>query len=186
MSDKIQFKVGNKYENRKGVFEVISIKGDSMIIQWEKGEKISTNIEFQQRIIEEIEKELAILAKEPEIGLDIETHNLKPWTLSDLTDKHPFMKLPSRILSIAIGTDKHTVVFPIEHPLAWSGNYEPVKESGRVGLIAFKPGWPAMMRSYWNNDIKYSNNYSRFLLIFEIFIFFSFCCLYLRPEGICD
>jgi hypothetical protein len=57
MSDKIQFKVGNKYENRKGLFEVISIKGDSMIIQWENGEKISTNIEFQQRIIEEIEKE---------------------------------------------------------------------------------------------------------------------------------
>ena len=28
-----------------------------MIIQWENGEKISTNIEFQQRIIEEIEKE---------------------------------------------------------------------------------------------------------------------------------
>lgn len=57
MSDKIQFKVGNKYENRKGVFEVISIKGDSMIIQWENGEKISTNIQFQRRIIEEMEKE---------------------------------------------------------------------------------------------------------------------------------
>jgi hypothetical protein len=57
MSDKIQFKVGNKYENRKGLFEVISIRGDSMIIQWENGEKISTSIEFQQGIIEEMEKE---------------------------------------------------------------------------------------------------------------------------------
>jgi len=57
MSDKIQFKVGNKYENRKGVFEIISIKGDSMIIQWENGEKISTDIELQQRIIEGMEKE---------------------------------------------------------------------------------------------------------------------------------
>ena len=28
-----------------------------MIIQWENGDKISTNIEFQQRIIEEMEKE---------------------------------------------------------------------------------------------------------------------------------
>ena len=57
MIDKIQFKVGNKYENRKGLFEVISIKGDSMIIQWENGEKISTDIEFQQTIIEGMERE---------------------------------------------------------------------------------------------------------------------------------
>ncbi len=38
-------------------------------------------------------------------------------------------------------------------------NFEPVKESGRVGLIAFKPGWPAMMRSYWNNDVKYKEKF---------------------------
>ena len=30
--------------------------------------------------------------------------------------------------------------------------YEPYTENGKVGLIAFKPGWPAMMRTYWNND----------------------------------
>jgi hypothetical protein len=57
MSDKIQFKVGNKYKNRKGLFEVISIKGNSMIILWENGEKISADIELQQRIIEGMEKE---------------------------------------------------------------------------------------------------------------------------------
>lgn len=71
----------------------------------------------------EIKKELEILANEPEIAVDIETHNLHPWTLSDLTDKHPLMKLPSRILSIAIGTDKYTIVFPIDHPLAWDDSY---------------------------------------------------------------
>jgi len=38
-------------------------------------------------------------------------------------------------------------------------NFEPVKESGRVGMIAFKPGWPAMMRSYWNNDVKYKEKF---------------------------
>jgi len=57
MSDQIEFKVGNEYENRKGLFEVISIKSDSMIIQWENGEKISTDIELQQRIIEDMEIE---------------------------------------------------------------------------------------------------------------------------------
>ena len=33
--------------------------------------------------------------------------------------------------------------------------YEPVDEPGRIGLIAFKPGWPAMMRTYWNNEATY-------------------------------
>ena len=33
--------------------------------------------------------------------------------------------------------------------------FEPIHDPGKIGLIAFKPGWPAMMRSYWNNDEKY-------------------------------
>ncbi|HUV30599.1 MAG TPA: acetate--CoA ligase [Acidobacteriota bacterium] len=33
--------------------------------------------------------------------------------------------------------------------------YEPITEPGRVGLIAFKPGWPSMMRAYWNNEATY-------------------------------
>jgi acetyl-CoA synthetase len=27
---------------------------------------------------------------------------------------------------------------------------EPLAEPGKVGLIAFRPGWPAMFRTYWN------------------------------------
>lgn len=30
--------------------------------------------------------------------------------------------------------------------------FEPFPDTGKIGLIAFKPGWPAMMRTYWNND----------------------------------
>jgi acetyl-CoA synthetase len=37
--------------------------------------------------------------------------------------------------------------------------FEPINESGRIGLIAFKPGWPAMMRTYWNNDEKYREKF---------------------------
>ncbi len=37
--------------------------------------------------------------------------------------------------------------------------YEPLKEIGKVGLIAFKPGWPAMMRAYWNNIEKYEEKF---------------------------
>jgi len=38
-------------------------------------------------------------------------------------------------------------------------SFEPIKEPGKVGLIAFKPGWPAMMRSYWNNQLKYNEKF---------------------------
>jgi len=37
--------------------------------------------------------------------------------------------------------------------------FEPLKEPGKAGLIAFKPGWPAMMRSYWNNQLKYNEKF---------------------------
>lgn len=37
--------------------------------------------------------------------------------------------------------------------------YAPVNEHGRAGLIAFKPGWPAMMRTYWNNPEKYKDKF---------------------------
>jgi len=36
-----------------------------------------------------------------------------------------------------------------------SKTFEPILEPHKVGLIAFKPGWPSMMRTYWNNDEKY-------------------------------
>ncbi len=55
--DEIRFEVGGKYENMKGVFEVIAIRRDSMDIRWESGEEISTPIELQQRIIERMQHE---------------------------------------------------------------------------------------------------------------------------------
>jgi acetyl-CoA synthetase len=38
-------------------------------------------------------------------------------------------------------------------------NYEPISEPGKAGLIAFKPGWPAMMRTYWNNKEKFQEKF---------------------------
>ncbi|HSL21674.1 MAG TPA: acetate--CoA ligase [Vicinamibacterales bacterium] len=32
---------------------------------------------------------------------------------------------------------------------------EPIVEPGRVGIIALRPGWPSMIRSYWNNPAGY-------------------------------
>ncbi len=37
--------------------------------------------------------------------------------------------------------------------------YEPIEDSGKVGLIAFKPGWPAMMRMYWRNEEIYNKKF---------------------------
>ena len=37
--------------------------------------------------------------------------------------------------------------------------YEPITTTGTVGLIALKPGWPSMMRMYWNNKEAYENKF---------------------------
>lgn len=39
------------------------------------------------------------------------------------------------------------------------GNFEPYMEAGKAGLIAFRPGWPAMMRGYWRNSEKYREKF---------------------------
>jgi len=36
---------------------------------------------------------------------------------------------------------------------------QPFSEHGRAGLIAFRPGWPSMMRAYWNNEEKYREKF---------------------------
>jgi len=36
----------------------------------------------------------------------------------------------------------------------------PITEAGRVGLIAVRPPWPSLMRTYWNNTATY---YGKFL-----------------------
>jgi acetyl-CoA synthetase len=37
--------------------------------------------------------------------------------------------------------------------------YEPIQKSGSVGLIALRPGWPAMFRTYWNNKQTYEGKF---------------------------
>ncbi len=63
----VQFKVGQKYRNMKGVYEVVTIKGNSMRIRWENGEEITSTLDLQQRIIERMEHELELkeAAKRP-------------------------------------------------------------------------------------------------------------------------
>jgi acetyl-CoA synthetase len=37
--------------------------------------------------------------------------------------------------------------------------FEPITEPGKPGLIGFLPGWPAMMRTYWNNEETYQKKF---------------------------
>jgi hypothetical protein len=49
--DHVEFEVGKKYENMKGVYEVLSIKRNAMRIRWDSGEEITTTVSLQSRII---------------------------------------------------------------------------------------------------------------------------------------
>ena len=59
-----QFEIGGKYENEKGVYEVLSIdeRNAAMVIRWEDGKETSTSMELQRRIIarRHLERELEI------------------------------------------------------------------------------------------------------------------------------
>ncbi|MBN1434720.1 acetate--CoA ligase [Candidatus Fermentibacterales bacterium] len=37
--------------------------------------------------------------------------------------------------------------------------HAPIEQPGRVGLIAFRPGWPAMFREYWNKPDVYRSKF---------------------------
>lgn len=37
--------------------------------------------------------------------------------------------------------------------------FQPYNERGKVGLIALKPGWPSMFRTYWKNETVYNSKF---------------------------
>jgi acetyl-CoA synthetase len=37
--------------------------------------------------------------------------------------------------------------------------FQPFTETGKIGLIAIKPGWPAMMRTYWRNEETFQKKF---------------------------
>lgn len=37
--------------------------------------------------------------------------------------------------------------------------FKPFIEHGKIGLIAFKPGWPSLIKTYWNNAGKYEEKF---------------------------
>ena len=45
-----EFTVDEQYENEKGIFTVVSIDKQDMVIRWQNGQKVTTNIDLQGRI----------------------------------------------------------------------------------------------------------------------------------------
>jgi hypothetical protein len=56
-STEFNFTIDEQYENEKGIFTVLSIDKDEMVIQWENGKKIQTEIGLQSRIQERRQRE---------------------------------------------------------------------------------------------------------------------------------
>jgi hypothetical protein len=48
--NQFEFVIDEKYENEKGIFTVLSIHKSEMVIQWESGEEMRTDIELQRNI----------------------------------------------------------------------------------------------------------------------------------------
>ncbi len=59
------FKVGERYENRKGPYEVISIAGDRMVIKWDTGESRETDVKGQHRVLQNMEQEFQLANAKP-------------------------------------------------------------------------------------------------------------------------
>jgi len=79
----IEFNVDEHYENEKGVFKVISIHKDEMVIRWENGEEILTTLDLQRRIAERREREKNSLFRLRPDGLQ------KECIRNDLARPHP-------------------------------------------------------------------------------------------------
>ncbi len=63
----IDFTVGEKYENMKGTYEVVTIRGEAMRIRWDDGEEVTTTRTLQTQIIHrmQMEREAVEKSKKP-------------------------------------------------------------------------------------------------------------------------
>ena len=55
---RVEFEVGEHYENRRGKYQVLAIDGDIMQIRWKSGGEITTTVTMQSRILNNIKYEI--------------------------------------------------------------------------------------------------------------------------------
>ena len=57
----IEFKVGQEHENMKGAYKVLTVNKGTLSICWESGEEVTTTAVLQNRIIERMQRERALI-----------------------------------------------------------------------------------------------------------------------------
>lgn len=67
--DRFEFVVDEKYKNEKGTFTVLSIHKNEMVIRWESGEELRTDIELQRNIQARRQWEKVQIEKEAKAAL---------------------------------------------------------------------------------------------------------------------
>ena len=93
----------------------------------------------------------AVVWSEKVFGLPFHDSYWQTETGSIMITNYPGMKIKPGSMGKPFPGIVGTVVDP--------QSYEPLKESGVIGLIAFRPGWPAMMRTYWKNEETYKGKF---------------------------
>jgi acetyl-CoA synthetase len=89
----------------------------------------------------------AVIWSEKVYGLPFHDSYWQTETGSIMISNYPGMKIKPGSMGKPFPGITATVLDP--------QTYEPVNEPGKIGLIAIRPGWPAMMRTYWNNEATY-------------------------------
>ncbi|MCK9204794.1 MAG: AMP-binding protein, partial [Bacteroidales bacterium] len=72
-------------------------------------------------------------------------------TGSIMISNYPGMKIKPGSMGKPFPGITATVIHP--------DTFEPFTETGKIGLIAIKPGWPSMMRAYWRNEETYRKKF---------------------------
>jgi len=93
----------------------------------------------------------AVVWSEKAFGLPFHDSYWQTETGSIVISNYPGMKIKPGSMGKAFPGIIAVIVDP--------KNFEPINTPGSIGLIALKPGWPSMMRAYWNNKETYDNKF---------------------------
>jgi len=93
----------------------------------------------------------AVIWSEKVFGLPFHDSYWQTETGSIMISNYPGM----RIKPGSMGRPFPGITAALLHP----EKYDPISEAGPIGLIAFRPGWPSMMRTYWRNEETYRKKF---------------------------
>ena len=93
----------------------------------------------------------AVIWSEKVFGLPFHDSYWQTETGSIMISNYPGMKIKPG----SMGRPFPGIAAALLHP----ETYEPISAAGPIGLIAFRPGWPSMMRTYWRNEETYRKKF---------------------------